>query len=199
MLTIIPSKRLNCSIWPKDGNLTGTTTLGQSEYESNGNERVLHIPQTARLEIQYNVILRTLNGCKYCYLTLSKINLATEVTGNPNASFSIAITPRCRGRALLLSLDPYLIVLSVKQGGIKYHFLSLWYDSTWDWAQVSWTIGEHSNHYANCPVHIIKFNIKHLFAQLKGFMWSKRLNSSIWSIDKILTNTTTSGSEWILE
>ena len=23
-------------------------------------------------------------------------------------------------------------MLSVKQGGIKYHFLSLWYDSTWN-------------------------------------------------------------------
>ena len=42
-------------------------------------------------------------------------------------------------------LDPYLIMLSVKQGGIKYHFLSLWYDSTWDWTQVSRAIGEHSN------------------------------------------------------
>ena len=28
-------------------------------------------------------------------------------------------------------------MLSVKQGGIKYHFLSLWYDSTWDWTQVT--------------------------------------------------------------
>ena len=28
-------------------------------------------------------------------------------------------------------------MLSVKQGGIKYHFLSLWYDSTWDWTLVS--------------------------------------------------------------
>ena len=27
--------------------------------------------------------------------------------------------------------------MSVKQGGIKYHFLSLWYDATWDWTQVS--------------------------------------------------------------
>ena len=35
-------------------------------------------------------------------------------------------------------------MLSVKQGGIKYHFLSLWYDSTWNWTQVSRTIGEHS-------------------------------------------------------
>ena len=33
---------------------------------------------------------------------------------------------------LHFTLDPYLIMLSVKQGGIKYHFLSLWYDSTWD-------------------------------------------------------------------
>ena len=27
-------------------------------------------------------------------------------------------------------LDVYLIMLSVKKGGIKYHFLSLWYDPT---------------------------------------------------------------------
>ena len=33
-------------------------------------------------------------------------------------------------------------MLSVKQGGIKYHFLSLWYDSTWDWTPVSRIIGE---------------------------------------------------------
>ena len=36
-------------------------------------------------------------------------------------------------------------MLNVKQGGIKYHFLSLWYDSTGDWTQVSQAIGEHSN------------------------------------------------------
>ena len=28
-------------------------------------------------------------------------------------------------------------------------FLSLWYDSTWDWTQVYQAIGKHSNHYAN--------------------------------------------------
>ena len=39
-------------------------------------------------------------------------------------------------------------MLSVKQDSIKYHFLSLWYDSTWDWTQISRAIGEHSNHYA---------------------------------------------------
>ena len=36
----------------------------------------------------------------------------------------------------------YLILLSVKQGGIKYHFWSLWYDVTKDWTQISRTIGE---------------------------------------------------------
>ena len=40
-------------------------------------------------------------------------------------------------------------MLRVKQGGIKYHFLNLWYDSTWDWTQVAQTIGKHSNHYTN--------------------------------------------------
>ena len=28
------------------------------------------------------------------------------------------------------TFDPYLIMLSVKQGGLKYHFLSFWCDST---------------------------------------------------------------------
>ena len=36
---------------------------------------------------------------------------------------------------------------SVKQAGIKYHFLSLWYDSTWDWTLVSQAIGQY--YYAN--------------------------------------------------
>ena len=39
-------------------------------------------------------------------------------------------------------------MLSVKQGSIKYHFLSLWYDLTRDWTQVTQAIGKHSNHYA---------------------------------------------------
>ena len=39
--------------------------------------------------------------------------------------------------------------MSFRQGSIKYHFLSLWYDSTCDWTQVYRDTGEHSNHYAN--------------------------------------------------
>ena len=37
-------------------------------------------------------------------------------------------------------------MLSVKQGSLKYLLLSLWNDSTWDWTQVSQTIGEHSTY-----------------------------------------------------
>ena len=37
------------------------------------------------------------------------------------------------------TLDKYLIVLNDKQGGIKYHYLSLCYDTTWDWTTVSKT------------------------------------------------------------
>ena len=57
---------------------------------------------------------------------------------DPKAPFSIATTPSCREGAtpfpglLHFTPDPYLIMLSVKQGGIKHYFLSLWYESTWD-------------------------------------------------------------------
>ena len=54
------------------------------------------------------------------------------------APFSLATTQRGSGRRYFfpyiipLTLESYLIMLSVKQGGIKYKFLSLWYDSTLD-------------------------------------------------------------------
>ena len=54
--------------------------------------------------------------------------MATIVEGDSKAPFSIATTPRCRGGRysfpwlLHFTLDSYLIMLSVKQGGIKYHF-----------------------------------------------------------------------------
>ena len=37
-------------------------------------------------------------------------------------------------------------MMSVKQGDIKYDFLSLSYDATWDWTLVSLAISEHSTH-----------------------------------------------------
>ena len=50
-----------------------------------------------------------------------------------------------------LILDPYLIILSVKQGSIKHHFSSLWYESNWDRTPVSRTIGEHSTYQESYP------------------------------------------------
>ena len=95
--------------------------------------------------------------CDYSSYNEYKKLLATVVEGDQKAPFSMATTPWCRvGRYFFPWIAPlytYLILLSVKQGGIKYHFFkSLWYDATWDWTQVSRTIGEHSTHYANEPV-----------------------------------------------
>ena len=45
---------------------------------------------------------------------------------------------------LHFTIETYLIMLSVKHGGIKYHFLSFSYDSIWDWTPVSRNTGEHS-------------------------------------------------------
>ena len=78
------------------------------------------------------------------------VKFVTLVEGDPKVPFSIATTPRCvKGATTFLgllqfTLNTYLIMPSVKQGYIKYHFLSLWYYLTLDWTQVFWAIGEHS-------------------------------------------------------
>ena len=63
ILMIIPSKKLNRSIWPIYGALTGITTLDQSRPESNGKEGVIYISQTTKLgphdKMQFNFIPRT--------------------------------------------------------------------------------------------------------------------------------------------
>ena len=73
------------------------------------------------------------------YLFIRSLHMATLVEGKTKAPFSITTTPRVVLRSvgtapfpglLHFILDPYLIMLSVKQWGIKYHFLNLWYDST---------------------------------------------------------------------
>ena len=74
-----------------------------------------------------------------------KVNLATKVEGDQGVGKGATPFPGF----LHFSLHTYLIMLSVKQGGIKYHFLSLCYDATRDWTQVSRAICEHSNDYAN--------------------------------------------------
>ena len=86
-----------------------------------------------------------------------KIKLAPVVEGDSKCPFSIATTPRCRGRRfsfpglLHFTFDTYIIMLSVKQGSIKYHFVSLWYVSTWYSTLVFRAVDKHSTHKTNEP------------------------------------------------
>ena len=81
----------------------------------------------------------------------SLVKLADLVEGEPKDPFSIDTTPKSRRgatpfpRLLHFTLDPNLLMLSVMQVGILYHFFSLWYNSTCDWTPVSCTIGKHWN------------------------------------------------------
>ena len=76
--------------------------------------------------------------------------MVTVVEVYQKAPFSIATSPTCRGGCYSIPWIapiypwPYLKMLSAKQGRIKYHSLSLWYDSTWDWTPVSQSIDEHT-------------------------------------------------------
>ncbi len=71
-----------------------------------------------------NIELRTLSE-----RTVIKVKLTTLYEGDPEAPFWIA-NPFLG--LLQFTLDPYLIMLSVKVGSNKYHFVSLWYDLTLD-------------------------------------------------------------------
>ena len=71
-----------------------------------------------------------------CHLTNypSKVKVIDRSQGRPECSlFNTYYTEGATPFHGLfhITLDTYLIMLSVKQGGIKYHFLSLWYDSIW--------------------------------------------------------------------
>ena len=47
--SILSNSALHKYVWPIDRTLSGTTTLGQSEPGSDGNEGVLHIPQNSSI------------------------------------------------------------------------------------------------------------------------------------------------------
>ena len=88
--------------------------------------------------ISHTKIILSPSLCLSVCLCLHIYKLVTVVEGDMKALFSIPSTSRCwRGYSSFSCIAPppldlYLIMLNVKQGGIKYHFLSLWYDSTWD-------------------------------------------------------------------
>ena len=88
----------------------------------------------------YSTCLTNLN--KFLYFIYIYIHMGLELSkltvikDDAKVLFSIATTPRCtESKTLFSGLLHFflnLIMLSVKQGSIKYHLLSLWCDSTWD-------------------------------------------------------------------
>ena len=78
---------------------------------------------------------------------------------------------------LHFTLDMYLILLSVKQGGIKYHFLSLWYDTTWDW-----TPGLQDHLQTFCPLDQWASFLIHA-KRVVNFFWS-----SVHKVDHIFNH-----------
>ena len=66
--------------------------------------------------------------------------------------------------------DPDRIMHSLKQGGIKYHFFTIWYDSTWDWTPVSRTIGEHT-HTHTLSLSISLFHTLSLSLSIYIYIW----------------------------
>ena len=78
------------------------------------------------------------------------------------ARFSIATIPRgCGWRYSFtliapLTLDPCLIMLSDKQGGIKCHIFSLWRDWIWKCPRSLWPLAN-SKHYTISSVSTISY------------------------------------------
>ena len=70
--------------------------------------------------------------------------------GQPEGSFFNSYYTKELERALLLSLDDSTLLLMM-QGGIKYHYLNLWYDSTWNWTPVSRSPGPLANTLPTSP------------------------------------------------
>ena len=67
----------------------------------------------------------SINHIYLIYIYIYIVKLATFVEGGPKAPLSIATTLRCSGGRYsipwIAPTLPHLIMLRVKQGGIKYH------------------------------------------------------------------------------
>ena len=87
--------------------------------------------------LEYKIQPNPIKWIRKTWINISK--MATVVEADTKAPFSKASTPKCWGRrnsffwVALFTFGLLLIMLDFKQGGIKHHFLSLWYDSTRDW------------------------------------------------------------------
>ena len=81
------------------------------------------------------------------------VKLASLVEGDQKAPFSIATTPRCRGGRhsfpWIAPVYTYLVLLSVKQGGIKYHFKSTTWPGIEPRSPDHWRTLYSQGHYSN--------------------------------------------------
>ena len=112
----------------------------------------------------------------------------TVVKGSLKAPFSITTTLRCRGGCYPFQwIVPLTLELSVKQGGIKYYFLSLWYHPTWDWTPSSQTINKHSNHYAYIYIYIyIYIYRQHFFINTNFVEHNRHFLSTYFLLDPFI-------------
>ena len=90
---------------------------------------------------------------KVSRVVVSKSKVGDLSRGRPEGSLFYSYYTEVYGRALLLSLDCSTLFLIrtiycwlLSKEVSRNHFWNLWYDVTWDWTQVSRTIGEHSTH-----------------------------------------------------
>ena len=118
-----------------------------------------HYAICAKEDIQYisygiwviiPLILKPVHVTIYCKVS----KLATIVEGDVKVPFSRATSPRCKGGRYFFPwippLYPWFLQCWVSsKAASSTIFLSLWYDSTWDWTPVSRTISEYSTHWAN--------------------------------------------------
>ena len=98
--------------------------------------------------------------------------MATLVVGDPKVSFSIATTLRCRRRRYSIPWIAPLYPWSVPYNAVlsKVPFLSLRYDSTWDWTPVSQDHWQTSTHWANCLVYTHHHHHHHVTLSARIFL-----------------------------
>ena len=140
------------------------------------------------LVIYFQVFLSIIDN----YILSWKVKLATLVEGDPKAPFSIATTPRCRGGRYyfpwIAPLYPWSLPYNAECQA-KYHFMSLWYVSTWDWIPVFQTVGGYSTHYTNYNYFIIFIHFHSYMILSIIIEWEWFFNRSICPLAMILTVT----------
>ena len=81
--------------------------------------------------------------CIYLFIFIYIVKLETFVDGDPKVPFFRGVEEGATSFPCLWSL-PYNAACKTRQHPVL--FLSLWYNSPWDWTVVFRTTGEHSTH-----------------------------------------------------